>query len=670
MLRQRESLRGKRRSRTSNGQLDHTFHISTDLKTKPSAARTLERSATGPIVSNTKKMTSINRWSRLAMWLVLSAITILACSVNLPSARLDGEYLPMGNDSFYHARRILDGAQDPSAFYQFDTHIHAPEGSLLVWPWGYDYALAWIVRIGVHAGISSDPMAILIWIPVAAVLLSMAALLSIARRLELPPWLTVLAGLCMGLAPTTQELHGVGAIDHHYAELIFILTALASGLAWLTQPERVGRAAALGLTLGVAPAIHNGLFVLQLPLLACLFAFWLQQRRLPLRASIVFATVLLFATLAIAIPSLPFRLWRFEFYTLSWFHLYAATCTALVVAFMSWREFSRRSMAALFAGSAVLLVPIVGEMHIAQSFIAGSPYYLAAIGEVQSPLRLAKLFGTDYVTQSYSYLVWIAPFTAVLCAIQCWSDRTSTRLLFWITALMGLAMLSTQQRMHYFGDFALYMPWLVLLNDFVWQRPEWRKQAFLAVSLVLLLLYAPVLRYRLTAPLPRGLDMSFENLRPILETMRRQCSREPGIVLADNDAGHYIRYYTQCSVIANNFLLTPQQFAKTDEVLHLFSLHASDMLSAAPLVKYVLIRPFKIGPGPGGKLRYTFVVPEPLLAHDLLLGRDDAIPQQYTLLDEVRFAQLGNAPYARFFQIHRTADALRPQPPADPPQAE
>lgn len=607
---------------------------------------------------------SATRWSRLAIWMALSAIAAAVCSINLPSARLDGEYLPMGNDSFYHARRILDAAQDPAAFYQFDTHIHAPEGSLLVWPWGYDYALAWLVRLGVHAGLSSDPMAILAWIPVAAVLFSMAALLAIARRLQLPASLTVLAGLCMALAPTTQDLHGIGKIDHHYAELIFILTALAAGLVLLDEPQRLRRAAALGLGLGVAPSIHNGLFILQLPLLACLFAFWLQRKRLPLRAAIVLAAVMVLATLAIAIPSLSFRQWRFEFYTLSWFHPYVACCSAAAITFMSWREISRQSLLILLGGSAVLLLPVLVELRMAQSFLAGSAFHLSDIGEMQSPLRLAQMFGVGFVSRSYSYLVWIAPLTATLCTMQCWRDRASTRLLFWVTALAGLGMLSLQQRLHYFGDFALYLPWLVALNDLALRRPQWRKRAFLGVSLALVLLYAPALRYQLTAPVPYAFDPSFQNLRPLLARMHTQCAREPGIVLADSDAGHFIRYYTQCSVIANNFLLTPQQFAKKDKTLHLFSLPASELLSAAPLVKYVLIRPLQIGPGPDGKLRYSFREREPRLAHDLLLGQDASIPSQYQLLDEVRFAQLGNAPYARLFAIQRTAETMPPTPPA------
>ena len=43
--------------------------------------------------------------------------------------------------------------------------------------------------------------------------------------------------------------------------------------------------------------------------------------------------------------------------------------------------------------------------------------------------------------------------------------------------------------------------------------------------------------------------------------------------------GHYIRYYTDCPVIANNFLLTPQHFRKMDEVGALFSLSAATLVA-------------------------------------------------------------------------------------------
>ena len=101
------------------------------------------------------------------LWLLVGTIGVMVCCLIYPAAHLGTEFVPVGNDSFYHARRILDAAADPSAFYQFDPKIAAPEGSIVVWPWGYDYALAWIVRIAMLAGFPGEPIGFLIWIPVA-----------------------------------------------------------------------------------------------------------------------------------------------------------------------------------------------------------------------------------------------------------------------------------------------------------------------------------------------------------------------------------------------------------------------------------------------------------------------------------------------------------------------
>lgn len=606
-------------------------------------------------------MTSIQRrWSLSAIWFFGSVLAALSCSLNWSAATIDGQYIPVGNDSFYHARRILDTAQDPSAFYQFDQHIHAPEGSLLVWPWGYDYGMAWIVRLAMHTGISAEPINVLVWLPVAAVALTIALIMLVARGLGLSTWSIALAALCMGLAPTTQQLHGTGQIDHHFAELILLLAALAAGLAWLHRPERVSRAVILAVVLGVAPAIHNGLFILPVPLLAATFAFWLQGRHLPREAHGIFAAVLLLATVAILLPSLPFRLGKFEFYTLSWFHLYTAVCTASVMALLPYVRPTRGAITALLVIAVALLLPILSEIRLAQSFLGGTIEYLRAIGEMQSPMKLAVNQGSVALSRYYSYLIWLAPLTAAVCAVQCWRERTSVRLLFWITALMGLTLLAMQLRLHYFGGFALYLPWLVLLNDFLLKRPELYKKSLLVASMSLLLLYTPSLRYQLGAPMPLANDLSFENVYPLFAPLREACQDDPGIVLVDNDAGHYIRYLTPCSTIANNFLLTPQQIKKVDQVLHLYSLSPEQLLKEAPYVKYVIVRPFRIGPGPNGKLRYTFFTGDTRLANALLLKPRSSVPAEYKLLKEIRFPELGNAPYATLYRIDRQAPAPSP----------
>jgi len=590
----------------------------------------------------------------LVIWLITGTIAALSCALTVTAARYHGEYLPVGNDSFYHARRILDAVQDLTAFYQFDPRIHAPEGSLLVWPWGYDYLMAVMVRAGLATGISEDPLAILIWIPVAAVFASVGLLIVAARQMGLSSWLTTLAALCMALATTTQLLHGVGAIDHHYAEMIALLGALTAGLGWLNNPTSVRLAATLALTLGIAPAIHNALFILQIPLLATLFAHWLQESRLPKRVSVVFAVVLVLATLAVSIPSLPLRLGRFEFYTLSWFHPYVASCTAAAVVLMSVLAPTRRGIAILALAVAIMIVPLLGELSSAHTFLSGLNRHLDQIGEMQPPLKIARRLGSAFITRVYSALIYLAPLTAVLCVVHGWRERKSARLLFWVTALMGLILMSLQLRMHYFGDFALYLPWLIVCEGWARQHVQFRKKIQLLASLAVLLFYAPVLRYQLAAPMPHANDLTFDTMRPVYATLSAACARDPGIVLADKNAGHYISYYTKCSVIADNFLLTQQQFEKADEAQWLFSIPARQLLHDAPQVKYVLIvyQPFYKGPH--------------LLTDDLLSRPLPSVPSEFKLLHQVTLEESGNLPYARLYRIEHDPSRLsmheEPQP--------
>ena len=65
------------------------------------------------------------------IWL-LTGTAAVAISLNwMPAAAVDGSFVPVGPDSFYHARRILDAAIGDTGFYQFDHRIHMPEGSML-----------------------------------------------------------------------------------------------------------------------------------------------------------------------------------------------------------------------------------------------------------------------------------------------------------------------------------------------------------------------------------------------------------------------------------------------------------------------------------------------------------------------------------------------------------
>ena len=583
----------------------------------------------------------------LGLWLVLGLIAAGACALQWPAAHLGSEPLPVGNDSFYHARRILDTVADPAAFYQFDPHIHAPEGSLLTWPWGYDYVMAWLVKGALAAGAAGPPIRILIWIPVVAVFASVGLMLLIARRLGLSLGLATLAGLAVALSPLTQALHGVGQIDHHFAEYICVLATIGVGLQWFQRPHDVRVATALGIVLGGAAAVHNGLFVLQLPVLAMMAALWAQKMSLPLRAVSFFSAALLVTTLLVLLPSLPFRQWRFEFYTLSWFHLYVAAGTAAAALAFAALANTRRNLLLVGAIGAALLIPLVGQIAAARTFVAGTLEGLDVIAEMRSlPRMAASAPGRNDLTLLYSLLVWLAPLAAGFSAWRAWRERRSPRLFFWICCIAGLALLVVQLRLHYFGSFALYLPWLVLAQDLITRWPARNRLITLGATCALAIAYWIPARYQLTQVVAPSGNVSFRALRPALATLHDACAREPGIVLADVDAGHYIRYYTDCSVIADNFLLTPQHVTKLEQVRYLTSQSAEALRQVAPAVRYVLARPVIMSVGDA--------VP-PLTAE--LLQSEAAPPAGYVLLRQVNIHKDGqqqSVPYIRLHFIPRT----------------
>lgn len=604
------------------------------------------------------------RWTTLLLWLAISAIAALSCSLDRSATHIGETHFPLGIDSFYHAVRILDTVRDPASFYEFDPKIHAPEGSLLVWPWGYDYALAMIVRAGLALGLGSDPLMILLWIPVAAVFVGTGLLMLVARRIGLGDWATALAGLCMALSASTQMLYAFGQIDHHYAEHICILASLAAGLSWFRAPSTAS-GVALGITFGIALAIHNALFILQVPFLATALLLWLQGKGPQLRPVLTLVIALVGSTLAILLPSQPFQEGRFEFYYLSWFHLYVVVCTAAVMLLITRLQPTRRGIGSLAVIAALLLTPLINQIAYARSFVDGSLGMLSVIQEMRSPLQWVRDGQWVPVTKFYSALFFLAPITFGLCVFRSWRERTSPRLLFWVWCVFGLPLMMTQIRMHYFGTFALFLPWLVVAQEVGSWRPELHKRSLLVASLLLVLAYSQVLRYQLIAPTPPAGDQGFANLYPAFEPLRHACEQDPGVVLADTNAGHYIRYFTKCSVIANNFLLTAQQFAKVDLVYRLFALPAEQLPKEAPFVKYVLTRPSDIGATGNDQFKYRFFGDYPTdLGKQLLLAPLDRIPPGYQLLFRVTMQKrlpegdrTVEVPYARLYKIVPSAPA-------------
>ncbi len=584
-----------------------------------------------------------------------SALAVLVALASRDAAFLAGHYIPVGNDSFYHARRILDLIADPSNLHEFDRFIHYPEGSLLIWPWGYDFFMSLLVRAGLALHLGTDAIAVTVHIPVFAFPLCIGLVVLISSQLRLSLTATGVAVLATVFFPLNQGLYGIGNIDHHFAEQIIVLASLACGLAWLGKPESTLRAGATGALMGLALCIHNGLFIIQFPIALVFLWWWVRGRALP-RNTGAFAVTLVIATLLAAAPSTAFRQGSFQFYELSWFHVYFSACIAATCFFASRYPRSGRTIAILVGVLVFMLVPVASQLLLADRFLSVSVEGAEQIAEVQSILEIGKEHHSiRAVTDLYSFLVLALPFAVVLSLVRAWQSERADRTLFWVTCMLGLAFMALMVRMHPFGSFALYLVWLVFIDDLA---RDGRMNASLARSTMALLFIAacgPAIP-GLFAPKIASNDPYYALTYDIYPDLQRECSRAPGVALSNLDDANYVRYHTNCSIIANNFLLTAFHESKVREARVLLDTPAAELVARAPFVRYVLVhrqslwsldenRHIRFMPAGDPSL------PDPKLVSDLIAADPALLPPRFRLLKELAFEKPVHVVYARVFAI-------------------
>jgi len=592
-----------------------------------------------------------------AIWLIAGAIAAMMALQLDTAAFVDGQYIPVGNDSFYHARRILDAAIGERGFYQFDNMIHVPEGSWINWPWGYDYLMSRALVLAMWINPAMEPMAFLAHVPVAWTFVNAGLLTMIARQIRLSAALTGIGLLGFALLPLTQTLHGLGVIDHHYIELTFVLASILAGLRFFSEAYRINDAITFGIVLGIAPAFHNGLFVLQIPLLACMFILWIRRITPQPRALYWLACSLVATTLIFSLPSDPFRSFQFEFWTLSWFHLYVATGSAMSLIFLGMRPFSKTNISAFFLLAILLVAPIFSKLITGTAFLSGDLILLGDILEVQSPMmRLSEPEGVARVTTYNSWLIFLAPLLVVLFAIKTSQSSDPSKIYFSVFAIFGILLMLTQSRLHPFGSWALLLGSLSLFDEWRDRRGISMLAAAAGSLLVLAIAFQPPLKNRLFKTYPPGLSKHYAAARTLFPSLARSCAEKRGSVLSHNDDGHYIRYHTDCSVLTNNFLLTPLHEEKILDAAKLLNMTPTQLILAAPHVDYIFVRMYEIfEAGPNGMqptpISWVMSRNSPLF---VALTFSEDIPDNFRLIDEVFVDDERNFAYARVFQIIRS----------------
>lgn len=534
---------------------------------------------------------NINSISNAITWLIASSIATAFAVLPINAVFINSKYIPFGNDSFYHARRIIDAAFSTRGFYQFDSMINAPEGNWVTWSWGYDYLLAKFLQIIKLFTPVTEPMAILSYVAVAWIWVNMALIIAISNQIGLRPEFRALAALGFALLPSTQILHGIGQIDHHFIELTFILLVTLTTLRWTSQLTNSKQALLCGIYLGVAQAFHHALFILQLPVLITVFALWKHNITFPPIAIKKLTFGLLITTLLIAIPSGPFQDLQFNMATLSWFHPYIALGASIVLTFMTWQRFSFRSLTALAIIGLILAIPAITQIIQGANFLTGSMPILTEIAEVKSPLltMLTEPRGIATVSKLYSFLILFVPLIIPILTWIAITTKQPLELCYTIFSVFGLSLILFQHRLHYFGAVFMLTSGFWFAQRFVLLRHTDRIHRLVTATIAILIfnwLFRPPLQGGLfSVYYPSGV-LHYKLVYPLLLDLQQQCAKDPGIVLAIADLGHFIRYHTDCSVIANNFLFTELHTRKIHEVNTLFTF-SPEILAHSP-IKYVL----------------------------------------------------------------------------------
>jgi hypothetical protein len=318
---------------------------------------------------------------------------------------------------------------------------------------------------------------------------------------------------------------------------------------------------------------------------------------------------------------------------------------------------SPQGYAALGAAGLLLLAPLLGQMGLADRFLARDFGALASIHEAQSFLSmLREPAGARTVSALYSLLVWFAPLMIAGCLWALWRRPDPRLTFYYVSAAGGLAMLLAMFRFHDYGSFALFLTPLLWFDRLAASRRLPAKRAALVAALVALVAYAPSIRYLFISNPGPGGEPYYAVTRAIYPALADACRKNPGIVLASNNDGHYIRFHTDCSVIATNFLVTRQDETALTETQRLLSLTPAGLLADGAPVRYVLARgQAMLMTGPGGALSFadqaTTARFTPRLASELLFADQASLGPRFRLIAELRLDGPGAYPYARLFEV-------------------
>lgn len=367
-----------------------------------------------------------------------------------------------------------------------------------------------------------------------------------------------------------------------------MLLSCLVGLYWFKSPNSKSLSTACGIGLGIGIAFHNGLFLLQVPLLVSMGLLWMKGIALPRQAVSRFAIALVATSFLMALPSIPFREGVFSYYLLSWFHVYFSVAVAVIsLIIIKWKK-SKQGLIVLSVVGLLLSLPILSQILDGWAFVNMDIIELKEMPETISPI-FGLVAGSNKFTavlEKYTGLLLLFPLVLAACLVCMFRSERPKEVFFYSFMVFGGFLLLMQFRFHQFGSIALYLPLIYWLQNAV---PANAGGIRLLVIGLIGAAYIPVFDALQQLPSPGG-SYDYALTRSVYRPLAQACRKEPGVVLADHNDGHYVRFHTECSVIANNLILTDKSREKVQLVNRLFAMNSSELRRNIPSIKYILVR--------------------------------------------------------------------------------
>jgi hypothetical protein len=274
--------------------------------------------------------------------------------------------------------------------------------------------------------------------------------------------------------------------------------------------------------------------------------------------------------------------------------------------------------------------------------------------EARSPIQMLADKGWWEAISYYTPIGLLVPLLIPVYIYRGWQTRDGVQLFLSVMVVFGVLLLLVQFRLHYFGSFALILGWVLLVSEKLDVSNRKPLLTFGVGLLVLALAFQPAAKDKLFIKYALGLDPGYQDVYTLFAPLAERCRKNPGIALADNNFGHYIRFHTECTVIANNFLMTPQHEEKIAVMEHLLELSPEELLEEAPEdTRYVFSRMLKFYGIRNGEAALTsteYVKENTPRLYFELNSRDD-LPERFRVVGELPLDSSRGLTRARVVEI-------------------